>query len=93
MDLQQTLFEQKYNLCQLAKAGFVGDYIKPYEEEILNIKLKCPYKKGLITTRYNNVKWHLFIGHRLPPVLYTFMSLISPTHPPEWITIYANVSN
>jgi hypothetical protein len=92
MDLQQTLFEQKFNLCQLAKAGFVADYIKPIEEEILNRKLKCPYKKGLLTTRYKNVEWHKFIGHRFPAVLYTFLPMISPTHPPEWITFYFNVS-
>lgn len=38
--------EQKINLCQLNKAGFIADYVKAFEEEVFNIKLKCPYKKG-----------------------------------------------
>lgn len=90
--LEQILFEQKFNLCQLSKAGFMSDYVKVFEEEFLNIKLKCPFKKGLVTVSAKDVKWERFMGHRLPPFVYAFLPLLSPLHPPEWITFYVNVS-
>jgi hypothetical protein len=83
--------DHKMNLCQLNKAGFIADYVKPMEEEVVNIKFKCPYKKGLIKLRYQNVNVQKFVGHRLPPVLNTFLPMILPTQTPEWKTYTGKV--
>jgi hypothetical protein len=51
MDTKMMIIDQRFNVCQLTKVrGLITNYVT-YLQETMNIEMKCPIKKGLITMK------------------------------------------